>query len=133
MTNIPNAFDRLMKAHNSTSKADENSKEVDNPDQINLEVESQAESSPIISQSQEGISNFQQNLFYNFFVKVSTDLSKCITCYKVLKTPSSTTTTLKRHLKTHLTVFLKYQTSVKEKLLKVKETEVVKRKIEDTT
>jgi len=55
------------------------------------------------------------------------DISKCVTCYKVLKTPSSTIT-LKRHLKTHPTAFLKYQKSVAEKLSKTKETEITKKK-----
>lgn len=49
-----------------------------------------------------------------------------------LKTSSGTTTTLKRHLKTHPTTILKYQKYVQEKLTKTKETVVLKRQYAET-
>jgi len=121
MTNKPNAFDYLMKTRASTSNTD--SEDIDNPDDRSIISHGQEEGTPHY---------FQQNLLYNFFIKVSPDTSKCVTCNKILQTPKSTTTTLKRHLKTHSKQFLMYQKSLEEKLLKKKETEVIKIKIEET-
>lgn len=54
----------------------------------------------------------------------------CNTCKKVLKSPSSTTTTLVRHLKIHTKKYSEYQACNEEKKIKK---EASKRKIEDTT
>lgn len=42
----------------------------------------------------------------------------CNTCKKVLKSPSSTTTTLVRHLKTHVKQYSEYQSYSKKKRIK---------------
>lgn len=116
MTNIPNAFDRLMKTRASTSNTDRES-DIDNPDNRSNIMENAL----VISHGQEETPHyFKQNVLYNFFIKVGPDTSKCVTCNKILQTPKSTTTTLKRHLKTHPTQFLMYQKSMEEKLLKKK-------------
>jgi hypothetical protein len=104
ITNKPNVFDYLMKTRASTSNT--NSEDIDNPDDRSI----------ITHRQEEGTQHyFQQNLLYNFFIKVSPDTSRCVTCNKILQTPKSTTTTLKRHLKTHSKQFLMYQKSLEEK------------------
>lgn len=61
----------------------------------------------------------------NFFNKISNNQSICNTCKKVLKSPSSTTTTLIRHLKIHTKKYSEYQAYNEKKN--------EKRSIEDTT
>lgn len=91
MTNTPNAFDYLMKTRSSTtSTSNTDSEDIDNPDDRFIINHGQEKETPHY---------FQQNLLYNFFIKVSPDTSKCVTCNKILLTPKSTTTTLKGTLK----------------------------------
>lgn len=125
-----NAFDQLM-----TSKKILESESVDNPETIlSTHEESHLLIVPPTSQTIENVTPEQSSMriIYKFFTKKNSTESMCNTCKKVYKTPSSTTTTLIRHLKSHPT---KYSTYFEEKKKAITEfnQHCLKRKHEDNT
>lgn len=107
-----NAFDQLMKSSKIIVE--------DDPEIMTLQTEQEESSTVMNNLITEEIENptlllKNQRIIYKFFNKVNDTQSMCITCKKVLISPSSTTTTLKRHLKTHTKPYLKYETYVEQK------------------
>ena len=137
MAKRTNVFERLMRS--SRMLENEN---VDDPEPMSLRIkqeEATTSNTLITEEVSEEVENptlvlQHHRVIYNFFNKLSDSQSICDTCKKVLKCPSSTITTLVRHLKTHTKQYLKYQTYIEEKKnVKEEENQGLKRKHEDNS
>jgi len=129
-----NAFERLMRSSqsNDVQGSNDNNFQIDDPsddpDPETTEfINEQHEECLMTTEEVEEDHTTNQRLIYslNFFNKISNNQSICNTCKKVLKSPSSTTTTQVRHLKIHTKKYSEYQACNEKKNLK--------RSIEDTT
>lgn len=114
MTEKINAFERLMRSSQSDDiqGSNDNNFQIDDPDPETTEyINEQYEESLMTTKEVEEDHTTNQRLIYslNFFNKISNNQSMCNTCKKVLKSPSSTTTTLVRHLKIHTKKYSEYQ------------------------
>ncbi|XP_060879313.1 zinc finger BED domain-containing protein 4-like [Metopolophium dirhodum] len=110
-----NAFEWLMRSSQSDDiqGSNDNNFQIGDPDPETTEfINEQHEESLMTTEEIEEDHTTNQRLIYslNFFNKINNNQSMCNTCKKVLKKPSSTTTTLVRHLRIQTKKYSEYQT-----------------------